>query len=305
MTNNTSITNINTSLSSLSAQFSSLSAASATNNTTLVDIDTRLAQFESTTGSTDMLSELSVQLSTSADALSGTPVSCFDTRTYRAAKYVVNASNYNSFVSFEILLTYFNTVSQGRGAQHVVYAILGDSNLLQTSSCLIGHDAILMFTPNEPDIVVNVQRSLVSEQYPTIAYCGTSNIPSTRTDIITIYGPGGVYKYYSGEDGLSIQTDMGAATIAVDNITLGGPPWHFRIELDGNILSLITIPAKYEGMLSYCKVYVKIGSLLYAGTPDLDTGTMILEQQNRPAPPCLTPTPTPTPTDMAVECESC
>ena len=283
---NSSITNINTSLSALSAQIAGLSATSTENITNLVDIDTRLAQFESTTGSVDSISDITIQLSTDIDALSGTPVSCFDSRTYRAAKYVVHASNPYTYCSFEVLLSYYNTSRQGRGITHVVYAILGDNSLVKTSSCLIGDSAVMMFTPSEPDVIVNVQRALISEQFPTIAYCGTPNIPTTRTDIITLHGPGGVFRHYAGDNGLSLQTDMGAAKIAVDAIELGGPPWHFRISLDNQTVALITIPAKEEDMLSYCKVYVKIGQILHAGTPDITTGEVVLEQQNKPAPVC-------------------
>lgn len=286
ITNNTSITNINTSLSALSAQIAGLSATSTENITNLVDIDTRLAQFESTTGSVDSISDITIQLSTDLDALSGTPVSCFDSRTYRAAKYVVHASNPYTYMTFEVLLSYYNTTRQGRGITHVVYAVMGDNQLVSTTSCLIGDSAVMMFTPSEPDVIVNVQRSLISEQFPTIAYCGTPNIPTTRTDIITLHGPGGVFKHYAGESGMSLQTDMGSATIAVDDIVLGGAPWHFRISLDNQTVALITIPAEQENMLSYCKVYVKIGPILYAGTPDITTGEVVLEQQNKPAPVC-------------------
>lgn len=286
ITNNTSITNINTSLSALSAQIAGLSATSTENITNLVDIDTRLAQFESTTGSVDTISDITIQLSTDLDALSGTPVSCFDSRTYRAAKYVVHASNPYTYMTFEVLLSYYNTTRQGRGITHVVYAVMGDNQLVSTTSCLIGDSAVMMFTPSEPDVIVNVQRSLISEQFPTIAYCGTPNIPTTRTDIITLHGPGGVFKHYAGESGMSLQTDMGSAIIAVDDIVLGGAPWHFRISLDNQTVALITIPAEQESMLSYCKVYVKIGQILYAGTPDITTGEVVLEQQNKPAPVC-------------------
>lgn len=94
------------------------------------------------------------QLSTDAANLTATTVACFDITNTKSTKYVMHVENNNTFCTFELLVTYHDTVKQGTGINHVAYAAIGQSDLTSIETTIQGNIVSVKLKPSETDLVV-------------------------------------------------------------------------------------------------------------------------------------------------------
>ena len=127
----------------------------------LADLTTAVDMLSSAVSNTTVKSE--TQLSTDNNNLSATQIACFDVSEFKSVKYVIHAENNNTFCTFELLVAYHNTTTQGSGIQHVAYAALGQSDLTSIETELDGDIVRIKLTPTETDVVVYCTSIAVSE----------------------------------------------------------------------------------------------------------------------------------------------